>query len=436
MLSTKRFSVLLLVAALLVGVIVPAQAQDGATIPAAACAEPGELTLRVWDENWYATLQDVVAAWVENYCPGAVVDVTQVPWDGYWDLLRTDATSGDLPDVFNMSQDQVGFYLDNDALLDLQPYLDAAGIDPTVWGTGLVDPYRSSETGDVYGTPLEWVTVALYYNKDLFDAAGVEYPNADWTWDDFAAAAAALTDPDNGVFGAGVYAEYQAGFGNWIASTGTPPVATVGRTECTFDDPGSIEALSFLRGLLDEGYMPTVSQAGGSGADDFWTLFASGKIAMVSSGNWKLPTAVNDLTFNWDVAQLPKNPTTGESRAILHAVSWVGASNSDNPDLAANLIQYLVSDEGQQFFADAGGVAPSNPNPELQQSWIDSFGDTNVNIQAFVDATRNSQGVTTFGEAGNASTDLIVNIFDLGVPVEEAAAQACAEIEPFLTPAS
>lgn len=436
MLSTKRFSVLLLVTLLLVGMIAPAQAQEGATIPAAACAEPGELTLRVWDENWYAVLQDVVAAWIADYCPGATVDVTQVPWGQYWDLLRTDASSGDLPDIFNMSQDQVGFYVNNGALLDLQPYLDAAGIDPTVWGTGLVDPYRSAETGDVYGTPLEWVTVALYYNKDLFDAAGVEYPTADWTWDDFANAAAALTDPDNGVFGAGVYAEYQAGFGNWIASTGTPPVANAERTECTFDDPGSIEALSFLRGLLDEGYMPTVSQAGGSGADDFWNLFASGKIAMVSNGNWKLPSAVSDLTFNWDVAQLPKNPTTGESRAILHAVSWVGASNSDNPELAANLIQYLVSDEGQKFFADAGGVAPSNPNPELQQAWIDSFGNTGVNIQAFVDATRTSQGVTTFGEAGNASSELIVNIFDLGIPVEEAAKLACDEITPFLNTAS
>ncbi len=440
--NTKRLSLLLLVTLFLTAMLVPAQAQEGTTIPAANCASPGDLTLRVWDENWAKVLEDATAAWVETYCPGANVTVNLVPWGSYWDLLRTDASSGDLPDVFNMSQDQVGFYLENGALLDLQSYLDAAGIDPTVWGTGLVDPYRDSASGDVYGTPLEWVTVGLYYNKDLFDAAGVEYPNPDWTWDDFAEAARALTDPENGVYGAAVYAEYQAGFGNWIASTGTPPVATVGRTECTFDDPGSIEALSFLRGLLDEGVMPTVSQAGGSGADDFWNLFASGKIAMVSNGAWKLPSALGiaegstPLSFNWDVTQLPKNPTTGESRAILHAVSWVASANSANADLAANLIQYLVSDEGQQFFADAGGVAPANPNPGLQQSWIDSFGDTGVNVQAFIDATRTSQGVTTFGDAGDASTDLIVNIFDLGVPVEEAAAQACAEIEPFLNPAS
>ena len=102
------------------------------TIPAAACAQPGELTLRVWDENWATVIQSATDAWVQDYCPGATVTVDQVPWGQYWDLLKTDASSGDLPDIFNMTQDQFYYYASNDALLDLQPYLDAAGIDSTV----------------------------------------------------------------------------------------------------------------------------------------------------------------------------------------------------------------------------------------------------------------------------------------------------------------
>ena len=97
-------------------------------------------------------------------------------------------------------------------------------------------------------------------------------------------------------------------------------------------------------------------------------------------------------------------------------------------DLAANLILYLVSDEGQQFFADAGGVAPANP--ALQDQWIASFGDTDKNIQAFVDALEDTQGVTAFGEIwGTVDTDIVVNIFDLGMSVEEATQQACDFIE-------
>lgn len=246
MLSTKRFSVLLLVALLSMMVLAPVQAQDSVSIPAAACAEPGPLTVRVWDENWAATVQTIVDQWIADYCPGAEVTVNQVPWGQYWDLLKTDASSGDLPDVFNIIQAYGQEYVNNDALLDLQPYLDAAGIDAGVWGEGSVNPYRSSATQDAYAVPLEWVTVAIYYNKDLFDAAGLEYPQAGWTWDDFAEAAAALTNPDEGVFGASVYAQYQGGYGDWIASTGTAPVVSADRTTCTLQEPGSIEALTFL----------------------------------------------------------------------------------------------------------------------------------------------------------------------------------------------
>jgi multiple sugar transport system substrate-binding protein len=432
----KRLSVLLIVVFIL-GVL-PAQAQDSATIPAASCTAPGDLTVRVWDENWANTVQTIVDKWVADYCPGANVTVNQVPWGQYWDLLRTDAASGDLPDVFNIIQAYGQDYINNDALLNLQPYLDTAEIDPSLWGAGSVDPYRSAETQDVYATPLEWVTVAIYYNKDLFDAAGLEYPTADWTWDDFADYAAQLTDPDNGVFGAAVYAQYQGGYGDWIASTGTPPVVTADHTTCTLQEPGSIEALTFLKGLLDEGYMPSVSQLGGTSADDEYNLFKSGKVAMYLNGAWKLPDTIRDVTFNWDIVPLPHNPTSGLSRPVLHASAWAASASSANPDLAANLVQFLVSDEGQRIFAEAGGVAPSNPNPELQQTWIDSFGDTDVNIQAFVDASKDTQSATNFnGDAFNQATaDLVVNIFDLGMSVEEATAQACATMQPDLVTAS
>jgi len=432
----RRLSILLLV--VFIFSVLSAQAQDGATIPAAQCDAPGDLTLRVWDENWAKTVQTIVDKWVADYCPGANVTVNQVPWGQYWDLLKTDASSGDLPDVFNIIQAYGQEYINNDALLNLQPYLESAGIDPSLWGAGSVDPYRSAETQDVYATPLEWVTVAIFYNKDLFDAAGVPYPTADWTWDDFADAAAKLTDPANGVFGAAVYAQYQGGYGDWIASTGTPPVVTADHTTCTLQEPGSIEALSFLKDLLDKGYMPTVSQLGGTSADDEYNLFKSGKVAIYLNGAWKLPDTIRDVTFNWDIVQLPRNPTSGLSRPILHASAWAASANSDNPDLAANLVQFLVSDEGQKIFADAGGVAPGNPNPELQQTWIDSFGDTNVNIQAFVDASKDTQSATNFnGDAFNQATaDLVINIFDLGVSVEDATAQACETMQPDLVPAS
>jgi multiple sugar transport system substrate-binding protein len=405
---------------------VPLTAQDDLVIAPQECEEPGELTMWVWDENWQEIIGESIEVWQENYCPGAEVDLIQQPWGNYWDLLRTNAAGGDLPDVFNMSQVFFGFYAENEVLLNLQPYYDEAGIDTTLWGAGMVNPYRVGDDGDLYAGPVNWDTIALMYNKDMFDVAGLDYPNADWTWDDFAAAAEALTNADEGVYGAAAYAEFQAGFGSWISSTGESPVVSADGTECTLTSEGNLAALNFLNDLQDAGYMPTVSDMGGASADDAFNMFASERVAMVTAGSWKLPSAIEQLTFDWDVAPIPMNPETGISRSQLHAVGYVAAANSDNPDLAANLVLFLVSDEGQRFFAEAGGVAPANPSPALQQIWVDSFADAGKNAQVYVDATRDSQGVTLFAEIWDVvNSELIVNIFDLEVPVEDAAEMAC-----------
>ena len=280
------FTILLMTFSLAVSV----SAQE-AVIEALPCDEPGELTMWVWDETWAGIIGNSIDAWIAEYCPGAEVDLIYQPWGNYWDLLRTNAAGGDLPDVFNMSQDNFEFYSRNEVLLDLQPYWDEFGVDTALWGTGLVDPYRVGEEGDLYAGPVNWDTIAIMYNKDMFDAAGLDYPTAEWTWDDFAMAAETLTNPDEGVYGASVYAGYQTGYPNWIAATGEDPVVTPDRSACTLTSEDSIAALNFLKGLLDNGYMPSPSIMGGSGADDAFNMFASGLVAMITAGPWRVPNA-------------------------------------------------------------------------------------------------------------------------------------------------
>lgn len=423
----RRIAVTFVIAILFVaGLGQPVQAQDTPTIAAMKCDTPGKLTMWVWDENWQKVIAKSIDDWKAKYCPGAEVDLQVYPWGQYWDVLQTNVAGNvDLPDVFNMSQDRFFFYATRNALLNLQPTWDKAGVKTDIWGSGMVDPYRWGEKGDLYAGPVNWDTIAVFYNKDMFDAAQLAYPTADWTWDDFAAVAEKLTDKAKDVYGAAVYLEYQAGYPNWIAATGTTPIVNAERTECTLDEPGSLEALNFLKGLYDKGVMPSVSIIGGSSADDAFNFWASGKVAMITGGSWKLPDAISKVTFNWDVVKLPKNPTTGRSRSILHAVGYVASARTQNPDLAGNLILYLVSDEGQRFFAEAGGVAPANPSPALQKLWIDSF-KAEKNIQAFVDATIDSQGVTPYAEIWDKmNTELVVKIFDQNQPVEQVVKETC-----------
>lgn len=431
----KRKIVLSLVMLIVLALAVPVHAQDGGEpgIKPVACKEPGELKMWVWDETWAGIISESIELWKAEYCPGAEVTVEVQPWEQYWDVLKTNAAGGDLPDIFNMSQDRFFFYADNDAILDLQPWWDEYGVDTTLWGSGLVDPYRWGEAGDLYAAPVNWDTVVVFYNKDMFDAAGLDYPTADWTWDTFAELSAALTTPDEDIYGSVAYVEFQAGYPNWIAATGETPIVDSARTDCMLDNPGNLEALNYLKGLYDAGYMPSISTLGGASADDAFNFWSSGKAAMVTGGSWKLTDALANVPFNWDVVTLPKNPTSERSRSILHAVGYVASARTANPDLAANLILFLGSDEGQTFFAEGGNVAPANPSPAVQQLWIDSFGDTDKNIQAFVDATVDSQGVTVFDEIWTAiNNELVVSIFDLDVSVEDAVATACEVIDPYL----
>lgn len=441
----NRRALFLTLMLLIVAAVVPALAQDvtpestagAVTITPEKCAQSGTLTMWVWDEKWAKAIQTSIDDWTARYCPGATVSLLQQPYANYWDRVQANAASGDLPDVFNLSQDRVGFYTSKGALLDLQPYWDKANVDTSIWSRGEVDPYRYGKEGHLFAGPVNWDTVALFYNKDMFDEAGVKYPTADWTWDDFADDAARLTDAGKGQYGAAVYSEYQPGYANWIASTDTTPVVDAERTQCTLTQPGSLEALNFLKDLYDNKVMPSVSVLGGSSADKSFNYWLDGHVAMVSNGDWKLADAFDQTTFNWGIVQLPKNPTTGLSRPILHSVGYVASARSKNPDLAANLILYLVSDEGQKFFAEGAGVAPANPNPNLQQAWLDSFkvkdptGERNV--KAFVDALADTQGVTAFGEIWNTiNTDLVVDIFDHNLSVVDATQKACDAVTPLL----
>src|SRR5690606_37249698 len=133
----------------------------------------------------------------------------------------------------------------------------------------------------------------------------------------------ALTDADADVYGASVYAGYQTGYTAWIAATDTVPVVDAEHTQCTLTEPGAVEALNFLKGMLDDGLMPSVSVQGGSGADDAFNYWLTGRVAMVTGGSWKIPQALSDATFNWGVVRLPRHPETGISRPIVHSVGYV-----------------------------------------------------------------------------------------------------------------
>ncbi len=154
----------------------------------------GELTVSIWDENQRAGLQEIIDEWSEQSGVKATIQV--VGWDDYWTLLEAGASGGELPDVFWMHSNQAQKYMENDMLMDLTDKIDASDkIDMANYYEGIVDLYQLD--GKQYAVPKDIDTIALWYNKTIFDEMGVDYPDDTWTWDTFVDAAAKLTNDEH-----------------------------------------------------------------------------------------------------------------------------------------------------------------------------------------------------------------------------------------------
>lgn len=217
--------------------------------------------------------------------------------------------------------------------------------------------------------------MALQYNKDLFDAAGLEYPTADWTWDDLKAAAAALTDRDAGIIGLVTPPElprflpflYQAGGalfdedGNYV-----------------FDSDAAREALEFYISFGAEGIggPPSVVDSGWGGE-----AFGKGVAAMAMEGNWVINFLLQNYPeLNWGVAELPAGPG-GRATMAFTVCYGVGADNPF-PEESWQLVNFLTGELGQQRAAEVSfGPMPSRDS--ASETYLETWRQRTVDREGF-----------------------------------------------------
>jgi multiple sugar transport system substrate-binding protein len=287
-------------------------------------------------------LQKIVDAF-EKDNPDITVDVTTLPYADYGTALQTDLAAGTESDVFDIEYANYAQFQANGVLAPITVQ------NPDAYKKSLLDAYATD--GTQYALPSSFSDVVLYYNKDLFDAAGVSYPTADWTWADEKAAAEKLTDKAAGVWGdhqpVSFYEFYKA-----LAQNGGQFLSDDG-TKVAFNTPAGIEAAHWL---VDKSgtVMPTIEQ--GQGTPDFDTnLFKDGKLAMMHTGIWVFG-AVADVPFGWDIAVEPGNTT--QASAVFSNALGVSA-NSKHPEAAAKWAEFLSSsDTTVQVRLDAGWELP------------------------------------------------------------------------------
>lgn len=300
---------------------------------------------------------------------GVTVEVTTLPYDQYGQVLDTDLAAGTAADVFDIEYANYARY---QALGVLAPITVD---DPAAYRASLLESYQTD--GEQFALPSSFSNVVLYYNADLFDAAGLDHPTADWTWEDEQAAAEALTDASAGVWGDHQPVSFHE-FYKALAQNGGSFLNEDG-TAVAFNTPEGVEAAHWL---VDKSgtVMPTIEQ--GQGSPDFDTnLFLEGKLAMMHSGIWVFG-ALADAPFTWDIAVEPGNAQQA-SATFSNAVGV--SADSEHIEAASAFAQFLTSSDAMvETRLATGWELPPISDEAALATYLEQ--DTPANRQAVFDS--------------------------------------------------
>ena len=309
--------------------------EGGAYVP----AEKVTIRMSTWagvDES--AELQEVID---EVNARVAHFQIVHEPApDDYYTKIQTTLAGGTAADLFWLSQEWIAGLAADGALLDITDYLDAhkdlPAADPSDYFPGIIS--TAMYEGRYYGLPWIAQPVVMFYNKALFDAAGLDYPTLDWTWDDFKAAAATLTQDTDGDG-----ANDQWGF----TMNGWPPpqmfvwqaggeVVSADLTQSPIDTPEAIAGFDFYAGMIyDDVHCPPEAVIQEQG---FGEMFKASKIAMFMGG------AADDLDrvegLDVGVVAVPAGPAGRPTFAWT--ASTVIAAQAENPDIAYEALVMLT----------------------------------------------------------------------------------------------
>lgn len=331
-----------------------------------SAGQPATITYGLWDNIQAPVMQKLADAFHVTH-PNITVSVQVTPYSDYFTKLKAAATGGQAPDVFWLNGPNFQLYASNGMLAPEQ-------INASNYPDALVKLYQYQ--GKQYGIPKDFDTIGLWYNKTLFDAAGLKYPTADWKWADEQAAAQKLTNPAKGVFGLGAPPSGQENFYSTVFQAGGSIISADGK-KSGYDDPNTIRGLKFWTDLIQAHYSPSMQQMTDT---DVVRMFESGTLAMLYGGSWHASEFANNAnTRNTvDVTELP----AGDKKAtVIHGLANVVFARSAHLDAANQFTEYLGSKEAADIEASTGSVIPAFNG--TQQAWVNAF--PQYKLQSFLD---------------------------------------------------
>lgn len=332
---------------------------------AEAAGEPVVINYYDWDIPDQKFIDDFNAA-----NPDIQVVVHSIPANGER-LTKLDilAMSGGDMDVMPISDGDQFTRFESGMLAPLDEFIERDGLDMeasfgkyAIWG---------QSDGKYYGIPFRATQTGIYYNKDMFDQAGVAYPSDDWTLDEYIETARKMAEwgKDQGIYGtythtyANEWATVAAQKGEWYTADG----------KCNIKDPAWQTALETRKMLDDEGTQMPYGQIVAVKAV-INSSFLGGKEAMVNAGSWLVRDMKNKdkfpFDFNVGVAYLPRFDESVEGPRSNYSCSVLGIpENSKHKEEAWRFIRYYV-EECSNYIAASGNLP----------TYLPAYNDEMVNI--------------------------------------------------------
>jgi multiple sugar transport system substrate-binding protein len=364
----------------------------------------------------------VIAAY-ENEQPD--VDVKMIEASDRDDLIARLSTSfagGSPPDLFLLNYRFYGPFAARGVLEPIEDRVDDSDVfQQEDFYEEAMDAFRFND--ELTCLPQNISSLVVYYNKDLFQKAGVAEPKEGWKWDDMVAAAKKLTKDENSdgkaeVYGLGVEASlirlapfvWSAG-GDLVDDTENPAHFTLET------DEAQLALERFLQLHVVDKVTPGEEEVE---AEDDETRFQNGRLAMVLSSRRSTPTFRTIQRFDWDVAPLPQH---SEQAGILHSDAYCLTKASDNKDAAWSFMEYALGPEGAPVVAKSGRTVPSLKSVAESEAFLDPTAKP-ANSQVFLDTIPVIQqvpSISTWPEIEDAAEPILEEGYYKGEVADEVA---------------
>jgi multiple sugar transport system substrate-binding protein len=294
--------------------------------------------------------------------PNITIQVETAPFDNYFTKLQTLIAGGMAPDIFELNYENFVTYASKGLLLDLNPLGSSdASFDASIYYPRALEAFNYN--GMQLGLPATFSTVVLYYNKDLFDQAGVAYPQEDWTWADAVEAGKKINDPAAGVYG------LHSGIQFWEfykkAAQNNCKFFNEDKSEVLINSPECVEALETMISFIEaEKVMPSEAEMGGLSDGD---MFLQGKLGMDVTGIWMF-AAFKDAPFAWDIEV---EPGMAEHAAHFFANAASVFAATKHPQEAWEWVKFFTSDpEMARIRVESGWELPALSNPAFFDEYL------------------------------------------------------------------